>query len=88
MTTLNAIKKAEKITGQKSQSTNPYSYNYKGFVIEFYKNGHGPENEVEAVCFYTRRENEKDDIMTDYFAGIFHDNLSQAIKFIDSININ
>jgi hypothetical protein len=85
MTLKNAIKKAEKITGEVSKTTNPYIYNYKGYTVEFHKNGRGTIEETDAVCFYTKQHGTHDELMTDYFAGTFHDNLTQAFKFIDSI---
>lgn len=47
-------------------------------VIEFAKNGHSEE----ITCIRTKRVTEEDDTMTDYFCGIWHDNLSQAIRFV------
>lgn len=80
MTLTNAIKKAEKVTGQKAQVNGQHRYfEYKGFVLSFAQNGRYDE----ATCFYTRRKGQHDDLMTDYFAGTFHNNLTQAINFIN-----
>ena len=80
MTLTNAIKKAEKITGAKATIKGQHRYfEYKGFVLSFAQNGRYDE----AANFYTRRKGQEDDLMTDYFAGTFHDNLTQAIDFIN-----
>jgi hypothetical protein len=47
-------------------------------VIEFHRNG-GSDN---VTCIRSRRISDKDDAMSDYFAGSWHDNLTQAIKLV------
>ena len=80
MTLTNAIKKAEKVTNQKPRIEGQFrKFDYKGFELSFAQNGRADE----ATNFYTRRHGNKDDLQTDYFAGTFHDNLSQAFKFMD-----
>jgi hypothetical protein len=84
-TLTNTIKRANKATNSKPQKSGQfYTYNYKGYELSFAQNG----SSDEATCFYTKRANLKDDITTDYFAGTFHDNVSQAIKFIDYMTRN
>ena len=45
-------------------------------VIEFSRNG-GSDN---ITCIRVRRSNEQDDFQTDYFAGVYADNMAQAIR--------
>jgi hypothetical protein len=47
-------------------------------VIEFHRNG-GSEN---VTCIRSRRISDKDDAMSDYFAGSWHDNLTQAMRAV------
>ncbi len=82
----NTIAKAEKLTGTKivKDEYNQYSFIYKTRIITFYANGTG-EN-AESHCFYSESLTNRrttDDRYSDYFPGIFHDNLGQAIRFID-----
>ena len=80
MTIQNAIKKGEKITGEKVTITGSINFwNYKGYTVSFHKNG----MYEDSCCFYTRKDGMEDDHYSDYFAGTFHDNLTQAFKFID-----
>lgn len=79
MTLTNAIKKAEKATGQKATKQGQfYTFTLLGSTISFAQNGRSDQ----ATNFYTKRVGPQDDITTDYFAGTFHDNLTQAIDFI------
>ena len=81
-TLTNAIKKAEKKTGKKAtQQGQFYYYDYKGYQVSFAQNG----NHDDVTCIYTRKHGHEDDLMTDYFAGTFHDNITQAFNFIDRI---
>ena len=83
MTTKKAEKKLEKLTGKKVTVQNgrrSVRLN-NGYIISFSNNGKETETS-EAVCFHTRRETDVSDSMTDYFAGTFHDNLTQAVKFV------
>ena len=78
----NAIKKVEKLTGCKVKNYNGrYSIVKNGMELSFIKNG-GESN--QAICFKTRRINDMDDPMTDYCAGSFWDNLTQAIRYINN----
>ena len=82
MTPTNAIKKATKLSGSKPFISGQfYNFPYKGYNVSFAQNG----TENQATCFYTKRNDLDDDMMTDYFAGTFHDNITQCFKFIDSM---
>jgi len=86
MTIQNAIKKAEKFSGQKIQknAVNQYWVKYKGYYISFLQNGRADENgNADATNFYVRREDMEDDHQTDYFAGSFWDNLTKCFKFVE-----
>jgi hypothetical protein len=79
MTIQNAIKKVTKAFNVEPVKNGQfYSFTVGQNVIEFAQNGRS--NEI--TCISTRRSSDKDDLMTDYFAGTFHDNITQAIKFI------
>jgi hypothetical protein len=84
MTLSKTITKAEKITGQKGSTNGQIFYfPYKGYTISFCANGRA-EDDKDAIAFYTSNKSRtEDDRNSDYFPGTFHDNLSQAIKFID-----
>jgi hypothetical protein len=78
MTLINAIKKlensgfnTENIDGiyRASSSTAPR-------VIEFFRNGHSKE----ITCINVRRPNDHHDSMTDYSAGSWANNITQAIR--------
>ncbi len=76
----NAVKKLEKASGkkvEKDERSNEYYVIIKKKVVSFMKNGMSDD----AVCFYVRNENLHDDIQTDYFAGSFFRNLTQAINY-------
>jgi hypothetical protein len=47
-------------------------------VIEFHRNG-GSDN---VTCIRSRRISDKDDAMSDYFAGSWHDNITQAMRTV------
>jgi hypothetical protein len=78
-TLTNTLKKANKVSAVKEVSGR-YTFIHKGFEISFRRNG----GYDEACNFYTKKVGYNDDIMTDYFCGTFHDNLSQAIRFVDN----
>ena len=77
----NAIKKLSKI-GEVEYKNGCYMV-WTGIesrrVIEVTKNG--AEDEVATIR--VRRDNDFDDSMTDYSAGSFFSNLSQALRFIE-----
>ncbi len=76
----NAIKKLEKAGFKVKVGVLGFSYyaskENTPYVIEFRKNGGDSE---EAICINTRRVNDNHNSMIDYFAGIWCDNISQAI---------
>jgi len=79
----NAIKKLEKQGFKVTINENNKNFHLakkpnSNQVIEFVQNG----GSDEIVCIRTKRENERDDSMTDYFPGTWHDNITQAIKFV------
>jgi hypothetical protein len=77
----NAINKVQKITGANClKSGQFYYFSFNGHVLSFAQNG----TDDSITCIHTKRNNEKDDIMTDYFCGTFHDNITQAVKFIQN----
>lgn len=80
MTLTNAIKKAEKTSKQTATKNGQfYTVDYRGYTVQFAQNG----REDAATNFYTRKHGVNDDLATDYFAGTFHDNITQAFKFVD-----
>ena len=79
MTITKAIAKIEKNLNVKVQNEGQkYFAVYKREVISFYQNGRG--NEI--TCINTARVGDVSDSMTDYHAGCFHDNITQAIRFL------
>jgi hypothetical protein len=46
------------------------------YVIEYHRNGCSED----IVCINVRRPNDKHDSMSDYFAGVWADNITQAIR--------
>lgn len=79
MTVQNAIKKVEKLTGVTYVKQGQFYYfTFNNHVLSFAQNG----SKDSITCIHTKRVNEKDDIMTDYFCGCFHDNVTQAVKYI------
>jgi hypothetical protein len=83
------IKKAEKLSGKKIQknSVNQFFVDYKNYTISFFCNGR-LEAGAESTCFYTKKHGTHDDMTTDYFAGTFHENITQAFKFVDILTNN
>ncbi|MDG4813055.1 hypothetical protein P8629_08545 [Hydrogenovibrio sp. 3SP14C1] len=78
----NAIKKLEK-SGAVNETHDDYRFRFilNGEAITFSRNGRGSE---EVTCIATcplSMESERDS-MTDYFPETFHDNITQAIKFV------
>jgi hypothetical protein len=83
MTLSKTIQKAEKLSQTKIiVYGNLHFVNYRGYRISFYPNGRIADD-VEATNFYTKRDDLRDDYNSDYFAGTFHDNITQAFRFID-----
>lgn len=80
-TLTNTIKKAEKISGQAMQRAGAFYFvMYKGYSVQFSQNGRYDE----ADGFYTTNKTRtEDDHNSDYWPGTFHDNLTQAFRFVD-----
>ena len=51
-----------------------YSARRNNDIVEFI------DQDNDAICIKSRSVNDEDDIMTDYSAGVFCDNISQAIR--------
>jgi len=78
MTLANAIKKLTKAGFEISEGYNRgFKATFGRQVVEFFLNG-GREDEI--TCIRVRYENDNDDSITDYCAGVFADNISQAIR--------
>ena len=73
----NAIKKLEKAGFKINKSGGLYSAKRGSDIINFRKNG-GDSDQV--ICIRVRSECDQDDQMTDYFAGVFCNNITQAIR--------
>ncbi len=74
MQATNAVNKLTKAGFAVTQSGNHYSAQAGRNVIEFY------QQDGEIICIRVRSANDQDDVMSDYSAGVFCDNLSQAIR--------
>jgi hypothetical protein len=74
MQVTNAIKKLTKAGFVVAQIGNRYSAQSGRNIISFYEQG------GRTICINMRTENDHDDVMSDYSAGVFCDNLSQAIR--------
>lgn len=81
MTLGNARKKIEKLGFElkKVNNCNLFFIENDLRVLEFCING-GIDDSNDITCILTRGKNDNHDSMTDYCAGIFHDNLTKAIK--------
>ena len=79
----NAIKKLEK-AGFKIKKpeniSNRYNAYHQNEVIEFH------DQDGLVICIKSRRISDVDDPQTDYSAGIFCDNISQAIRMTKRSN--
>ncbi len=79
----NAIKKLEKVGFKVTNDEELRSQLFVArrenstHVVEFMKNG---GNSDQVTCIRVKRVNDQDDIMTDYFAGVWCDNITQAIR--------
>jgi hypothetical protein len=78
MTTTNATKKLEKAGFKVEQigNTRRASHASTKYVIEFLKNG----GEDCVVCINVRSLDDKHDSQSDYSAGVWANNIGQAIK--------
>jgi beta-lactam-binding protein with PASTA domain len=81
MTIANAIKKLERNGWTVSHTDRHYVANKEGVrnVISFLPNGKDlPEN--SAVCLRVRNLSDRDDMQSDYTAGVFVDSMAQALR--------
>jgi hypothetical protein len=79
MTIQAAIKKIEKSLNVKvEQNRNAFQAIFGNQTIQFYKNG----SSEEITCIRTWRGEDKSDSMTDYTHGVFHDNITRAIRYV------
>lgn len=74
----NAIKKLAK-HGEVKQNGSVFWVSKNGERVEFMRNGK-IEDDYDIVCIRVCGDNDKDDSMIDYSAGVWCDNLSQAIR--------
>lgn len=78
------IEKAERLTGSTPIKINQTFYFQVGeYTLSFCANGR-IEDDRDVICFYTtKKPRTEDDMNSDYWPGTFHDNLTQAFKFIN-----
>jgi hypothetical protein len=74
MQTSNAIKKLNKAGFQITQTGKRYSAKANSHVIDFI------EQNDSIICIKVRSMNDHDDAVTDYSAGVWCNNLTQAIS--------
>ena len=74
----NAIKKLGKY-GEVKNNGSLYWVERDGKVVEFMRNGIEDDN-TDITCIRVRRAKDEDNTMIDYFAGVWCDNLTQAIR--------
>jgi hypothetical protein len=80
MTITNAIKKIEaKTQTEVIKIHGVFTAPYNDRVIEFTQNG----RDDDVATIRVRYPHDNDDSMSDYSAGAFFDNLSQAIRFCE-----
>ena len=79
MTIKNGLKKLAKL-GKVERNEHEAWVVYNGWVISFMPNGSWADDS-NIVCVNKRRANDIDDPQSDYSAGGFYRNLSQAIRF-------
>ena len=72
----NALNKLNKLGLSVKQDGQFFTTRLNRYNLEFAKNG----SSDDITCIRVLGINEKDDILQDYCAGVFCDNLSQAIK--------
>jgi len=76
----NAIKKLKK-SGFMIEEKGVFVFSQKNDQeISFFKNGR--DEDPQITCIRVKRINDVDDSMTDYCAGVFCNNLSQAIRLV------
>jgi hypothetical protein len=79
MTIANATKKLEKAGFKISQVRNIFQATHEStkYLIEFFQNGGGSES---IACINVRHASDHHDGQSDYFAGIWANNITQAIR--------
>jgi len=79
----NAIKKLEKY-GKVEFNGHCYTTIQGTTAVEFLKNG----SSEDITCIRVRSIHDKDDIQSDYSAGTWCDNLSQAIRIVRFVEVS
>lgn len=79
MKEINAIKKLENIGARVAVKGNQVTGYIKNYLVELTVQ----HEDREVMIIRVRRANDIDDSMTDYSAGSFFDNLSQALRFVE-----
>jgi hypothetical protein len=74
MQAANAVKKLTKAGFTIAKNGNRYNATANGQVIRFI------EQSDRIICINVRSANDHDDAMTDYSAGVYCDNITQAIR--------
>ena len=76
-----AIKKIEKRLGKGCVDISDRKawVEHEGNILSFWIQNGGEDH---CHGWHTRRHNDHSDLMTDYFAGTFHDNLTQALSWL------
>ena len=83
MKVVSAIKKLAKF-GKVEKCGGQYSAIINSNEVSFRVNGR--EDEDSSICvIYVRPVHMEDDVMTDYFAGTFYRNLTQALKSVNAV---
>ncbi len=77
MKVTNAIKKLEKAGFKVTNDEGNFFATAGNEIIEFFHSGDGSE---EVACIRVRSADDYDDSMRDYCAGVFCDNITQAIR--------
>jgi hypothetical protein len=73
MQTVNAIKKLTKAGFQVTQTGNRYAAKANSNIVSFV------DQQGSVICINVRGQNDHDDSMSDYSAGVWCDNITQAI---------
>lgn len=76
MKVANAVKKLEKAGFEVKEECGHFVAKLGKELVEFYRNG----TSEDVTCIRVRNENNHDDSMTDYCAGVFVDNISHGIR--------
>ena len=76
MKVASAVKKLEKNGFEVTENRGNFFAIRGNKVINFFRNGGGDE----ITCIGVRNQNDHDDPMTDYYAGVFVDSITKAIR--------